>query len=125
MERVTAPDAAYFVLELRGGALAAIQVSRFAPGNHLLQIDGSRGSVRSDGENVWIYEKIVTDHQQPVSEFSEVPPDDIAKLEEPDLFDTFVNCCFQGVPFEPDFQQGARIMKQLDWIYRKLDQGRP
>jgi predicted dehydrogenase len=118
--KVTAPDAAAAVLVYGGGTMATLEVSRFVPGEQFFQVDGSLGSARSDGARVELYEKKPTEHQQPTSEFTAVSPDELEPRTSPTLFEEFVDCCRSGRPFSPDFDQGARLMRNLDRIYRRL-----
>lgn len=120
-DRVTAPDAAVCTVSFASGCVLNLEVSRVSPGDHFLQIDGSDGAVRSNGEEVWIYRREKTEHQRPAARFTAVSSNLLRPYAEPHLFEEFVRCCrTPGMKFSPDFIDGRRVVRTVASIYEKL-----
>jgi predicted dehydrogenase len=118
---VTTPDAAACAVSFTSGCLLTLDVSRVAPGEHLVQVDGSEGSLRCDGSRVWAYRREKTEHQRPEADFRPVADAEIAPSAGLDLFEEFVRSCrTPGAPFNPSFSEGARVVRTIARIDESL-----
>ena len=122
---VTAYDAATFSGRMKSGALAHIEVSRFAAGSNTFELDGSRGSVRFIDGKLYQWQKEITDHQRPSSEFQpvNVNPDQF-EPHETNIYASFVRCLRTGTPAHPDFHDGMVCQKVLDAVDESIRTGR-
>jgi predicted dehydrogenase len=118
---VTTPDAAACAVSFTSGCLLTLDVSRVAPGEHLVQVDGSEGSLRCDGARVWAYRRENTEHQRPEADFRPVADAEIALSAGSDLFEEFVRSCrAPGARFSPSFSEGARVVRTIARIDESL-----
>jgi len=125
--KVTAYDAAAFVLKFRNGALALGEVSRFSPGSNGFEVNGSKAAVRFDGVTgaMHFYEKRPTDHQRPAAEFNRIEvPEDFVKNIERDEFRYFIECIRRDNHPQPDFRYGLECQKVLDALDKSAREGR-
>jgi len=122
---VTAYDAVTFSGKMNSGALAHIEVSRFAAGGNTFELDGSRGSVRFIDGRLYQWQKEITDHQKPSSEFNpvNVNPDQF-KPHETSIYASFVRCLQTGISARPDFHDGVLCQKVLDAVDESIRTGR-
>lgn len=114
---VTAYDAASFSAKMSKGAMVHVEVSRFAAGGNSFEVDGSRGSVRVIDGKVYSWQKEITDHQKPSTEFNPIPAN--AEQFEPyetNLYATFARCIQTNAPAHPDFHDGVICQKVLDAV---------
>jgi len=123
--QVTAYDAATFSGVMKGGAMVNVEVSRFAAGGNIFELDGSRGSIRFIDGKLYKWEKEITDHQKPSSDF--VPVDVNSEQFEPhetNLYAAFARCIQTGIQARPDFQDGLICQKVLDAVDDSIRTGR-
>jgi predicted dehydrogenase len=122
---VTAYDAAAFNGMMKGGAMVNVEVSRFAAGGNTFELDGNRGSVRFMDGRLHKWEKEITDHQKPSSDF--VPVDVNSEQFEPhetNIYATFARCLQTGIQARPDFQDGLICQRVLDAVDDSILTGR-
>jgi predicted dehydrogenase len=123
-EEVTAYDAASFSGKMSRGTMVNIEVSRFAAGSNTFELDGSRGSVRFIGGNLYCWQKEVTDHQKPSTEFSPVPVNpELFEPYETNLYASFARCVRTKTPAHPDFHDGVVCQKVLDAVDESIRTG--
>lgn len=123
--QVTAYDAATFSGVMKGGAMVNVEVSRFAAGGNIFELDGSRGSIRFIDGKLYKWEKEITDHQKPSSDF--VPVDVNSEQFEPhetNLYAAFARCIQTGIQARPDFQDGLICQKVLNAVDDSIRTGR-
>jgi len=122
---VTAYDAANFSIQFESGVFAYFDVSRFAPGICMMQIDGEKGSFRvSPFRGLEFYEKRPTDHQRPESEFTQIEvPAEFREGREWNLFACFIDCIREGRDPSPSFDDGVRCARVLDAVDRIIREG--
>lgn len=123
-DEVTAYDAATFSGRMTSGTLAHIEVSRFAAGGNTFELDGSRGSVRFIDGKLYQWQKEITDHQTPSSEFRlvDVNPEQF-ETHETNIYVRFIRCLQMGTPARPDFHDGIVCQKVLDAVDRSIRTG--
>ena len=121
---VTAYDAATFSGKMTSGALVHVEVSRFAAGGSTFELDGSRGSIRFIDGKLYCWQKEITDHQKPSSEFKpvDVNPDQL-KPYETNIYASFVHCLQTGTQAHPDFRDGMICQKVLDAVDESIRTG--
>jgi predicted dehydrogenase len=124
LDEVTAYDAAVISGEMKNGALVNIEVSRFAAGSNMFEIDGSRGSIRFMDGKLYKWEKEIIDHQKPASGFEavDIKPDHF-KPYETDIYVKFARCVQTGTQASPDFQDGLICQKVLDAVDNSIQTG--
>jgi predicted dehydrogenase len=114
---VTAYDAATFSGMMKDGTMVNVEVSRFAAGGNIFELDGSRGSIRFMDGKLHKWEKEITDHQKPSSEFVDVDVNsEQFEPHETNLYATFVRCIQTGIHAHPDFHDGLICQKVLDAV---------
>ena len=74
---------------------------------------------------IYIWEKEITDHQRPASEFVpiDVTPDHF-EPHQTNLYATFARCIQTGIPAHPDFEDGLICQKVLDAVDESIQTGR-
>jgi len=123
MREVTAWDAASFEVKFTNGALGTFEVSRFAPGMSVLELDGSKRSVRFDLTRGTLAVHTFQPHQsqKPESEFKSLRP---AGMKAPTAFETFVRAIREKRPAKPSFHDGAHCLRILDAVDQAMREGR-
>lgn len=143
--RVTAPDSAAFIGWIKGGVMANLEATRYAPGrrNHIeIEINGSQGSLYFDFEDMnrlkfyngsdpkdrqGFRDILVTqrDNVQPyVSHWW--PPGHGIGYEHTFVHTVvdFVNACVDGKPASPTFEDGWKTQRVLTAVEKSSAQGR-
>jgi len=113
--QVTAYDAASFSGMMSKGTMVNIEVSRFAAGGNTFELDGNRGSIRFIDGKLFSWQKEITDHQKPSTEFVPVHVDsDEFQPHETNIYACFAQCLQTNTPARPDFHDGVICQKVLD-----------
>ncbi|WP_040289010.1 Gfo/Idh/MocA family protein [Alicyclobacillus hesperidum] len=134
---VDVDDAVAFLTHFENGALGVFEATRFAAGNrngNRFEINGERGSLRWDLENMNLLHVYLEDDEpglqgfrtinctEPVHPFADKywPAGHIIGYEHTfmNLFATFVKSLVDGSPCKPDFEDGVRNQCILDTVER-------
>ena len=121
---VTAYDAATFSSMMRSGVLINIEVTRFAAGHTVFELDGSRASVRFVDGKLYKWQKDFESQNRTLSEFEEVniEPESFDQREI-NLYAGFAGFVQKGIHASPDFREGLACQQILDAVDKSIREG--
>ncbi|MFC1718693.1 Gfo/Idh/MocA family protein, partial [Candidatus Poribacteria bacterium] len=123
--QVTSYDAVSFSGRMSKGAMVNVEVSRFSAGGNTFEVDGSRGSIRFMDGKLCNWQKEITDHQNPSTEFVQVHVDpEQFEPHETNIYAGFVRSVQTDTPTRPDFHDGVVCQKVLDAVDESIRAGR-
>jgi predicted dehydrogenase len=145
MGKVTVPDSALFIGRLENGALANLEVTRYATGrkNHIeLELNGSKGSLLFDFEDMNRLKYYNAEDPRDRQGFRDIlvterdgihpyvsnwwPPGHSIGYEHTFVhaIADFVNACVDRKPVQPTFEDGLRNQLVLDAVERSSKAGK-